>query len=56
MSCSRYEAANCSVVDHVDDLTRAFAFAVTEHPEKGRARRSSVAFYKRNHWRTERAQ
>ena len=49
-----YEAPNCSLVDHVDDPTCAFAFAVTEHPEKGWARRSSVAFYKRNHWRTER--
>ena len=27
---------------------------LTEHSEKGRARRSSVAFYKRNHWRTQR--
>ena len=41
-------------MDHIDDLTGSFAFAVTEHPEKGGARRSSIAFYKRNHWRTER--
>src|SRR4029077_15067457 len=50
-----HEASNCSVVDHVHDPTRAFAFADTEHPEKGRARRSSVAFYKRNHRRTQRS-
>ena len=42
-------------MDPVDDLTRAFTLAVTEHPEKGRARRSSVAVYKRNHWRTQRS-
>src|SRR5215831_19836416 len=53
-AASAYEAPNCSVVDHLDDFTGAFAIAVTEHPKKRRARRSSVAFYKRNHWRTER--
>src|SRR5215472_6106691 len=49
-----YEAPNRSVVDHLDDFTGAFAIAVIEHPKKRRARGSSVAFYKRNHWRTER--
>src|SRR6266436_8763486 len=49
------ETPNYSVVDYVDDLSRAFAFALTEHSEKRRARRSSVAFYKWNHWRTQRS-
>src|SRR5215469_9536072 len=49
-----YEAPNRSVVDHLDDFTGAFAIAVIEHSKKRRARGSSAAFYKRNHWRTER--